>query len=102
MYYDHHRFFIELQAQGSVPRHSEDATRREHALRFITSIYDWLKQHALADKVSAMDVTAFGQIRITCDADVISRIRGEDDLHIAAIRPSAAYVEGMGRNGRQR
>jgi len=101
MTYDHHRFFIELQAQGHVPRHSEDAARREHALRFITSIYDWLKRHALSDKVSDMDVTAFGQICITCDTDVINRIRDEDDLHIAAIRPSAAYVEGMGRNGRR-
>jgi hypothetical protein len=101
MYCDHHRNFIELQPQGPVPRHSEDAARRAQALHFMTSIYDWLKRHALDDKVSNVDVTAFGQIRITCEAGVISRLRGDGDMHIAAIRPGAIYVEGMGRNGRR-
>ncbi len=101
MYSDHHRYFIELQPQGDVPRHSEDATRREQALRFVTSIYGWLKHHELDDKVSKMDVTAFGQVRITCEADVISRMRGEGELHIVTIRRAAAYVEGMGRTGRR-
>jgi len=103
LYSDHHRYFIELQPDGvdPVPRHREDALRRQQAFQFIASIYDWLKQNALDNKVSDLDVTAFGQVRITCEADVIARIGGEEDLHIASIRPSAMYVEGMGRNGRR-
>jgi hypothetical protein len=100
---DHHRYFIELQPDGQapVPRNREAETRREQALLFIAAIYDWLKNHDLDTKVSAMDVTAFGQIRITCDAEIINRIRDEDALSIAAIRPGAMYVEGMGQIGRR-
>jgi hypothetical protein len=70
-------------------------------LIFITSIYDWLKTHALNDKVSKMDVTAFGQVRITCEADIINRLRDDEIVPIAAIRRAASYVAGMGRNGRR-
>lgn len=97
---DHHRYFIELQPETAppVPRNREAETRREQALLFIAAIYNWLKNHDLGDKVSDMDVTAFGQVRITCDAEVINRMRNEDALSIAAIRPGAMYVEGMSRH----
>lgn len=99
----HRRYFIELQPDGTpaVPRNREAEARREQAVSFIATIYGWLRDHHLYDKVSGMDVTAFGQVRITCEADVINRIRGEDELSIAAIRPGAAYVEGMGQIGRR-
>ncbi|MDX2028417.1 MAG: hypothetical protein SFW62_07255 [Alphaproteobacteria bacterium] len=96
---DQHRYFIELQpaAGATVPRNREDEIRREQAAHFITAIYAWLKNNALGDKVSAVAMTAFGQVQITCEADVISRLSDEEELQIAAIRPSALYVEGMGR-----
>jgi hypothetical protein len=101
---DHRRYFIELQPEGTEPvsRRGEVQARREQATHFITTIYDWLKNHALDDKVSDMDVTAFGQIRITCEVAVIDRIRDEDVLNIAVIRPSAQYIENMGQLGRMR
>ena len=104
MHWDHNRYFIELQpnSAGPVPRHSEDAVRRAQAIHFMTTIYNWLKTHALEDKVSDVDVTAFGQIQITCTVNVINRIRNEDELSIASIRPGAMYVEGMGQIGRQK
>jgi hypothetical protein len=103
MNHDHHHYFIELQPAGvaPIPRNREAEARREQAVLFIATIYDWLKNHDLNDKVSEMDVTALGQVRITCDAEIIHRIRGEDALSIAAIRPGAMYVEGMGQIGRR-
>ena len=99
----HRRYFIELQPDGqpAVHRNRETEVRREQAVQFISTIYNWLRNHDLYDKVSGMDVTAFGQVRITCEADVINRIRAEDELSIAAIRPGAAYVEGMSQIGRR-
>jgi hypothetical protein len=96
---NHHRYFIELQPTDSepVPRSREAETRREQAVLFIAALYNWLKNHDLDGKVSDMDVTAFGQVRITCDAAIITRMRDEDELSIAAIRPGAMYVEGMNR-----
>ncbi len=35
------------------------------------------------------------------EADVIARIGDEETLHIASFRPSAMFVEGMGRNERR-
>jgi hypothetical protein len=96
----HRRYFIELQPDSPDPvlRNREAETRREQAMHFIAAIYDWLKNNELDGKVSNMDITAFGQIRITCEADVISRIRDEEELSIAAIRPGAMYVEGMSKH----
>ena len=44
-----------------------------------------------------MAVTALGQVQIICEADIISELQRQDDDHIAAIRPSAMFVETMGR-----
>ncbi len=60
-----------------------------------------MQNHDLGDKVSDMDITAFGQVRITCEAEIINRMRDEDELSIACIRPGAMYVEGMGQIGRR-
>lgn len=80
-----------------MSRRREDEIRREQAANFITTIYAWLKDNALDSKVSAVALTAFGQVQITCEADVISRLSDENEMSIAAIRPGALYVEGMGR-----
>jgi hypothetical protein len=42
-------------------------------------------------------VTLFGQIQITCESDVIKRIRHEDVVDIASIRQGTMYTESMGR-----
>lgn len=101
---DHNRYFIELQPDDgfdAVPRYREDETRREQAVLFIASVYNWLKNHDLSAKVSAIDVTVFGQVRITCEDEIIHRIRDEDRLNIASIRPGVMYVEGMSQIGRR-
>jgi hypothetical protein len=100
---DHRRYFIELQPEGAtpVPRNREAETRREQATLFVETVYGWLRSHDLDDKVSEMDVTMFGQVQITCEAEIINRIRDEDALSIAAIRPGALYVEGMNRTVRR-
>ena len=96
---DQRRYFIELQPEDGtpVPRFLEAEKRRAQALSFITAMNAWLKINHLDTKVSAVAVTALGQVQITCEGDVISRIRDEDVLNIAAIRPGAMYVEGMDR-----
>jgi hypothetical protein len=98
MLYNHHRYFIELEPDGGVSRANEVTARRAQALHFIHSIYIWLKDHALHAKVADIDVTALGQIRITCEADVIHHLRTDDILPIAIIRPGAMFMEGMNRN----
>jgi hypothetical protein len=94
----HSRYFIELQPHGgeSVPRHQETEVRRKLALDFLITIRAWLDEHDLADKVSTLSVTAFGQIQIACEASVISLIRSQDVVNIAAIRPGL-YADNLTR-----
>jgi len=93
------RYFIELQtAEGeSVSRNRETELRRELAAQFLETVGQWLRAHELADKVSAMAVTALGQVQITCEPDIINHIRGQEDLNIAAIRQGGILTDTMGR-----
>ena len=95
----HYRYFIELQPPGGepVPRTLEAETRRAAARGFIETMRHWLKERNLGEKVSALSVTMFGQIQITCDSTIIKLIRSQDEIDIAAIRQGAMRVEAPGR-----
>ena len=96
---EHGRYFIELQPKDGepVPRNREAELRREQAADFIAYIGDWLRREALESKVASMAITAFGQVQIICDSDIINHLRHDDETPIAAIRNSAMFVESMGR-----
>ena len=89
------RYYIELQPVDGepAPRYRETELRRALAAQFLAKAGAWLREQELIDKVSAMVITALGQVQITCEADVISHIRSEDTLNIAAIRQSGMYQE---------
>ena len=93
------RYFIELQplAGPPVPRARETEQRRERAAQFIADVGAWLRQEALDNKVSAMAMTALGQVQITCADEVIHQIRHHDSLNIAAIRRSTMRSDGLAR-----
>jgi hypothetical protein len=101
-YKDQHRYFIELQlaAGQQVPRNREAEIRRAHAATFIERIASWLNERELEDKVASMAITALGQVRITCDHDLITRLRNDEALDIAAIRPGAALSDSVFRAAR--
>ncbi|MGE3624094.1 MAG: hypothetical protein AB7H77_09545 [Bdellovibrionales bacterium] len=87
----HYRYFIELQPRSDVrlPRAAETEGRRETARGFVETMRGWLKEKNLGEKVSALNITLFGQIQITCEASVIRLIRDEEAAAIAAIRQGA-------------
>jgi hypothetical protein len=91
----HYRYFIELHspAAADVPRRLEAETRRAAALGYIEVMQRWLKECDLAGKVSALSVTMFGQVQITCDSAIIKLIRNREDADIAAIRQGALGLE---------
>jgi hypothetical protein len=95
------RYFIELQMgmDADVPRNREAAVRRAQAAQFIDQIALWLHAEELNDKVTSMAITALGQVQITCDQDIISRLRGDETLHIATIRQGATLSESVNRVG---
>jgi hypothetical protein len=99
MFGDKHRYFIELQMDGEqdVPRNREAEIRRAQAMRFIDHVSEWLAEEELKDKVASMAVTALGQVLITCEEDVISRLREDERMSIAAIRSSATIAESVQR-----
>ena len=95
------RYFIELQMDGEseVPRNREAEIRRAQAAQFIDQIATWLMEEELNDKVASMAVTALGQVQITCEQDIISRMRGDENLNIAVIRRSGAWTDSIQRIG---
>jgi hypothetical protein len=95
----HYRYFIELQPRDGThaSRAFEAEAQRQAASGFIETMREWLREKDLADKVSALGVTMFGQIQITCEATVIKLIRNQDVVDIAAIRQGVAYTENLGR-----
>ena len=98
---DQNRYFIELLPEGEpVPRNLEAEKRREQAAHFVAALHNWLHEKNLNDKVSAMAITALGQVQITCEADIISRIRHQEEPNIAAIRQGSSYIESLGKIGK--
>ena len=83
-----HRYFLELKAstEEHLSRMEENERRREQALAMIVRLRDWLHQEGLESKVSTVCPTLFGQVQITCAADVLRRLREEDDMPIVAVR----------------
>jgi len=51
----------------------------------------------LKDKVASIAVTALGQVLITCEQDIISRMRDKENLNIAAIRAGATLADSVQR-----
>ncbi|MGB9153976.1 MAG: hypothetical protein WCD70_12925 [Alphaproteobacteria bacterium] len=98
---DKNRYFIELQMDGEfeVPRNREAEIRRAQATQFIDQIAHWLMEEELNDKVASMAVTALGQVQITCEQDIISRMRGDENLNIAVIRRGGALTDSIQRIG---
>jgi len=95
----HYRYFIEIQPRdgAQVPRAFESEARRAAASSFVETMREWLREKNLADKVSMLGITMFGQIQITCEAVVIKLIRNQDVVDIAAIRQGALYTETLNR-----
>jgi hypothetical protein len=98
---DKNRYFIELQMDGEfeVPRNREAEIRRAQAAHFIDQIAAWLQEEALNDKVASMAITALGQVQITCEQDIISRLRSDEHLNIAVIRQGVALTDSIQRIG---
>ncbi len=93
------RYFIELQMDGEcdIPRNREAEIRRALAAQFIDQLSVWLHAEELNGKVASMAITALGQVQITCAQDIISRLRDDDKLHIAAIRQGTSLTESINR-----
>jgi hypothetical protein len=98
---DKHRYFIELQVDAGkdVSRRQEAELRRAQAEQFVSQISAWLLEEELKDKVTSVAVTALGQVLITCEQDVISRMRGNETLNIVTIRSGATLSESVQRIG---
>ena len=96
---DKHRYFIELQmnAEGNVPRRREAQVRRAQAEQFVSQISGWLQEEELKDKVASIAITALGQVLITCEQTIITRIREDENLNIAAIRSGAKLSSSVQR-----
>ena len=82
------RYFIEVQSNDPtpVPRNKETEQRRALAAQFVHIIGDMLREEELDNKVASMAITALGQVQITCEASVMSRIRDQDRMEIASVR----------------
>jgi len=93
------RYFIELQMdnESEVPRNREAEIRRAQAAQFIDQISMWLHEQELNDKVASMAITALGQVQITCEQGIISRLREDDTLQIATIRQGGSLAESIQR-----
>jgi hypothetical protein len=96
---DKRRYFIELQINGgeNVSRRREAEVRRAQAERFVGEISLWLQEQELKDKVASIAVTALGQVLITCEQDIINRMRGDETLNIATIRSGTTLTESVQR-----
>jgi hypothetical protein len=96
---DKYRYFIELHMEGrdAIPRRCEAEVRRAQATQFVSHISQWLQQEELKDKVSSIAVTALGQVLITCEEDIISRIRDDGTLNVAAIRAGKGLSQSIQR-----
>ncbi len=98
---DKHRYFIELQMGGEseVPRNREAEVRRAQATQFVGQVSQWLQEKELNDRVASIAVTALGQVLITCEKDIISSLRQDENLNIAVIRSGATLAESIQRVG---
>ena len=98
---DTHRYFIELQMDKglNIPRNREAELRRAQASEFISQLSDWLQKEELKDKVASVAITALGQVQITCEQDLISRLQTNESMPISTIRPGLPLTESLQRVG---
>lgn len=96
---DHYRYFIVLQPQRlpAGPFALQRQARRTAAFEFVALLREWVTEKAQQDEVSALDVTMFGQIQITCSPDFIELIRQQDILPIAEIRAAQSLETNLRR-----
>ncbi|MDD4617474.1 MAG: hypothetical protein PHW76_10305 [Alphaproteobacteria bacterium] len=96
---DKRRYFIEVPLNGgeAVSRRYEAEARRAMAAQFVGEFSQWLRDQDLDSKVASIAVTALGQVLITCEMDIISRMRKDENLHIANIRSAAALAGSIQR-----
>ncbi len=81
----------------TVSRRHEAEVRRAQASQFVSQISQWIQEQALDDKVASIAITALGQVLITCEKDIISRIQEDDSLTIANIRSGATLAGSVQR-----
>ncbi|MFA4994394.1 MAG: hypothetical protein WC521_03725 [Bdellovibrionales bacterium] len=96
---DKRRYFIELQMEGGrpVPRKLEAQIRRVQAEQFVGQISKWLLEQELNDRVASIAITALGQVLITCEQDIIVKIREDENLNIVAVRSGATLTDSIQR-----
>lgn len=87
---NHFRYFIVLQPERTQPGPAllQRQSRRTAAFHFVALLKEWVAERQQQALVSALDVTMFGQIQITCAPAFIEEIRKQDVLAIAEIRPA--------------
>lgn len=96
---DKHRYFIELQTglDCGASRAQETEIRRAAAEKFIGNVLRWLEEHDMNDKVAHLAVTALGQVHITCERDIIDKLRDDEGEEIVAIRQGLPLTESIQR-----
>jgi len=87
---NHFRYFIVLQPERTLSGAAalQRQTRRAAAFTFVELLKEWIAENNQESQVSAIEVTMFGQIQLTCDPAFIDQIRQQDILAIAEIRPA--------------
>jgi len=96
---DKHRYFIELQTglDCGASRIQETAGRRAAAEKFVSEVLGWLQENELKEKVAHLAVTALGQVQITCESEVIDKLRRDDRENIVNIRQGLPLTESLQR-----
>ncbi len=96
---DHYRYFIVLQPQRLPvgPFTLQRQARRAAAFEFVGLLQEWTAERDQQDQVSALEVTMFGQIQITCSPEFIEQIRQQDILAIAEIRAAQSIETSLRR-----
>lgn len=96
---DHYRYFIVLQPQRLPigPFALQRQARRAAAFELVALLREWATEKAQQDQISALEVTMFGQIQITCTPEFIEQIRQQDILPIAEIRAAHSLEAGLRR-----
>ena len=72
---DHNHYFIELSEPAGDLLSSGTAAslRAERARAFIANLQQWLADEGLSDQLSALRITALGQIMLTCTPNLIAQ-----------------------------
>ncbi len=96
---NHFRYYIVLQPEKTMtgPATLQRQSRRTAAFEFVKLLKEWIAENQQQPQVSALEVTMFGQIQITCAPEFIDQIRQQDMLAIAEIRPAQGAESSLRR-----